>query len=933
MVIFGPCRGFEVTQVANVVEIATVLGPTEETRAQFAKSWLGSSLGQTVVLVGLFLLYVLILVVLMLVAGQLGQMKKVYGVASVYIVLITPLAIIMAFNALPIALKARRERRLKRLTMTGGVAFEPGYFRLHPYGAGDAHRFKRNDGADVALLDWVRRADEALLYLSGPSGSGKSSLIAARLEPELRAEGWAIVSARLFGDPLRQILQAFAPDDNQPPTPDHVYAIIAATVATRCQTQQSPLLLIIDQFEEYLILGDAAKQEPLQALVKKLVSQRIEGLKLLLSLRSDYQALIFQQDLPPARSTLNWFQLAPYRRGDAEAFLQSAGKRMTPGALDALFKGLDQIEETRGLYRPISLNMVGLVLERMGQTLEGDPETLIQSYLKSALITGDTRDYVRPLLEVMISDAGTKVPLSGKELASKARLEDWQVSAAMADLESRGLVRPLHGAKGWEIAHDFLARLLGQMLGRVKAPLITRMRPYVAPVGLGLWMAVLGFGVQYGLVAYQTNLRDTLTRNGWEVTAVDGGRFRASFTSDLNADSENGCAKTLIERDLPYLIEINGLVRVDYKSCDVLRDVSVFKGLKSLTGLGIGRTGVNDLTPLQTRTELTSLDLDGTGVSNLAPLTALASLTTLKLSSTPVTNLTPLSALTSLTYLDLSYADRLSDLVPLSTLTSLTSLHLIGSDRVTNLGPLSALKSLKYLSFSFSSGVTDLAPLSALTSLTRLELLKVDGVKDFTPLSALTSLIRLNLSYNAGITDLKPLSSLKSLTSLDLINATGVTDLTPLRPLTSLSRLDLNGATGVTDLTALRYLQSLTSLDLNGTGVTDLTPLRDLQSLTNLDLSSTGVTDLTPLRNLQSLNSLDLSSTGVTDLTALRNLQSLTSLDLSGTGVIDLTPLRNLQSLTSLNLTNADRVKSLAPLKGRRIEVYGISEALLTTMR
>ena len=172
------------------------------------------------------------------------------------------------------------------------------------------------------------------------------------------------------------------------------------------------MLLIIDQFEEFLILNQADQQGPLRNLLNQLTAQPIAKVKVLLSLRSDYQPLIFQQDLPPPRAQHNWFQLAPYRRGDAEAFLQASGRQMTPEALSALFRGLDRIEETKGLYRPISLNMIGLVLERMGATLEGDPEQLIQNYLKASLLTGETKDFVRPVLTQMISDAGTKVPLS-----------------------------------------------------------------------------------------------------------------------------------------------------------------------------------------------------------------------------------------------------------------------------------------------------------------------------------------------------------------------------------------------------------------------------------------------------------------------------------------------------------------------------------------
>ncbi len=730
-----------------------------------------------VVLGGLILSYVLILVLLWTFAAEpLGQMKKAFGDIGFYALIASFPAIVMAFNVIPAALRARRERRLKRLTMTGGVAFEPGYFRLHPYGADDAHRFRRNDGADGALLDWVRRADEALLYLSGPSGSGKSSLIAAHLEPGLRGEGWAIINARLYGDPLHQILRAFAPDDDQPPTPDHVYAVIAAKVAAHRQTQQSPLLLIIDQFEEYLILGDAAQQAPLQELLKRLASRPIDGLKALLSLRSDYQPLIFQQDLPKPRPTQNWFQLAPYRRGDAEAFLQGGGKQMTPEAIDALFKGLDRIEETRGLYRPISLNMVGLVLERMGQTLEGDPETLIQAYLKSALITGDTKDYVGPLLETMISDAGTKIPRSGDGLASKTGLQDWQVSAAMADLESRGLVRPLHGgAKGWEIAHDFLARLLGQMLGRVKVPLVTRVRPYAAPTGLALWMAVLGFGVQYGMVAYQTYLRDTLTRNGWQITAVDGGKFEA-ILGDLFGGN---CPEVVFERDFLYLSEIRGLVSLTIRGCD---EFKYLPRLHDLTSLGI-------------------VNLDQTGVIDLTPLRHLKSLTNLYLGGIQATDLAPLRDLKSLTNLDLNGATLVTDIEPLRDLKSLKSLNL-GFTFVTNIAPLRDLNSLNDLNLGYARLVTDIAPLRDLKSLTSLSL-NDTGVADLKPLRDLKSLTSLNLSGAYRVTDLRPLSNLNSLTSLNL-DGTGVTDITPLRVLTSLSVLVLDGRTGVKSLEPLK---------------------------------------------------------------------------------------------------------------------------------
>ena len=659
-----------VTGITETLGAVEKLGPTAEARQEFAKTWLGSSLGQTVVLVGMVLSYVMILVLLWRFAhGPLSQMKNSFGNFLFFALIFAPVAIILAFNAIPALVKGRRERRLKRLTLKGAATFKPGYFRLHPYSSEEAERFKRNDGADVALLDWVRRAPSPVLYLSGPSGSGKSSLIAASLEPGLRADGWAIVNARMFGDPLKQILHAFAPNDDQPPTADRLYAVIAASVSAHRQTQPSPLLLSIDQFEEYLIIGDAATQAPLQALLNRLVNQPIDGLKLLLSLRSDYQALIFQQDLPPAKSTINWFQLAPYRRSDAEAFLQNSGKEMTSEAIDALFRGLDRIEETRGLYRPITLNMVGLVLERMGQTVEGDPEKLIQTYLKSALITGDTKDYVRPLLEKMISDAGTKIPQSRDALSTKTGLEPWKVEAAMADLESRGLVRPFHGiATGWEIAHDFLARLLGQMLGRVKQPLFTRARPYSAPLGLALWMATLGFGVQYGFGEHQAQLRSELTGAGWNVVATGSGQFRAVDDNSDTCPKAYPARREHLVRSFLLLSKMTQLDELSIGNCYALTSLKPLSDLKSLTSLVLtDAASVTDLKPLSDLKSLTSLHLYiATGVTSVEPLRDLKSLTDLTLSdATGVTSLEPLRGLKSLTGLNLAGATGVTSLEPL----------------------------------------------------------------------------------------------------------------------------------------------------------------------------------------------------------------------------------------------------------------------------
>src|SRR6202022_81980 len=130
--------------------------------------------------------------------------------------------------------------------------------------------------------------------------------------------------------------------------------------------------------------------------------------------------------------------------------------------LDALFHGLDRIEEARGIYRPITLNMVGLILERMGLKLDEDPGRLIQRYLLDCLSSSEGHEFARPLLEHMITDAGTKEPQTESALVDLTGLERWQVVSALTGLGAQGLVRRLEGAEPtWEVSHDFLARIIG----------------------------------------------------------------------------------------------------------------------------------------------------------------------------------------------------------------------------------------------------------------------------------------------------------------------------------------------------------------------------------------------------------------------------------------------------------------------------------------
>jgi Leucine-rich repeat (LRR) protein len=795
-------------------ELIKTFGPTDEDKKKLSQTFFGSLLGQSVVLVGELAFYLLVVgVALKYLGPEVKEFKETYGLLWLIVLMAAPLLFILAFSFVPTLLRARRERRLKQAVISGDVRFHPGYFRLTPYTGADSGIFKRLDDAADKIFNWLTNTQESLLYLSGASGTGKSSLMAAAIAPKLIGAGWAIVETRIFGEPVehirRRLLETKGLFAQNPGAEIGLYGLLALAVQPRAEKGAAPLLLVIDQFEEFLILNKPEQRAPFAAFLQELAEKPIDGLRLLLIYRSDYRALIFKLALPPPSSGKNWIEIAPYNRGEATEFLQGGGRRFSEEALDALFRGLDRIEEARGIYRLITLNMVGLILERMGQKLEDDPGWLIQRYLLDCLSSGEGHEFARPLLEHMITDAGTKEPQTEAALVKLTGLERWQVTSALTGLGAQSLVRRLEGTEPtWEVSHDFLARIIGRLIGRLKPSLFRRAQPFVAPVALFVWIAFIGFFIPDWL---QRNVEQRVMEV-ISLTKIAGGLSGRPASRDFNDEM-------------------------------LLRVMADLKDLKSLTSLDLASTQVADIAPLKDLKSLTTLSLSSTKVADIAPLKDLRSLTTLNLSYTDVTDIAPLKDLKSLTTLNLSYTD-VADIAPLKDLKSLTTLNL------------------------FRAKVADIAPLKGLMSLTTLSLFGTK-VADIAPLKDLKSLTTLDLS-STWVADIAPLKDLKSLTALGL-EGSEVANIAPLRDLKNLMTLDLEG-TKVADIAPLKDLRSLTTLSLSYTKVADIAPLKDLKNLTTLNLSSTKVADIAPLKDVNSLTNLDLVGTQVTTLAPLRGL-------------------------------------------------------------
>ena len=110
------------------------------------------------------------------------------------------------------------------------------------------------------MLAWLKRADATPLYLTGDSGSGKSSVLNAYALPELREAGWTVVEARAWQDPENALTEAVG----------KLTAARKWKLAKRrpyasawrfSARADEKLLLVLDQFEEFVLLAGSERQK------------------------------------------------------------------------------------------------------------------------------------------------------------------------------------------------------------------------------------------------------------------------------------------------------------------------------------------------------------------------------------------------------------------------------------------------------------------------------------------------------------------------------------------------------------------------------------------------------------------------------------------------------------------------------------------------
>ena len=757
-----------------------------------AKSWYGLATA-----------YLLAMVAFLVACKQLGA--SVSGKAPYLLVslLAVPLLLTFLFQAIPDTVDRRRRKRLS--VSTGEL--KSGYFRLAPRQQGDD--FTRADKKHEEILAWLRQAPPQVLFLTGQSGSGKSSLLDAWVIPKLTQNGTEVIKLRAYQTPLEALSSRLCEPGVFWKTPPES-TLDVRTLLERAIRQIKPrrLLVVFDQFEEFVMLHAQSQQSKVEKFLEGFSANPIENVLFLFVLRSDYIGLMESLRIPRLRQDANWREVPPFTESAARDFLRGSGLKFSDELLRDVLHEAAEIEQSHGLIRPITLNVCGLVLGRFATGLPRGfrPGLMIRGFLQDAVGTPELRELTPKILPQLISQNLTKRTRSVTQLAQHTQLDAPVVRGWLRTLgqPERGIVRPLDQEQEfWEISHDFLVPLLDSVVGRWSVSIFRRTRP------LFPWLAASVLGLALIGMRIPSDPYRTLAESGWEFSAPSPGQVHLRFTGIPPFRNSVGALKRL---GCTVHLEINDLTGIE-----------ALGALDNSVELDFVGTELKDLAPLRGLKSLSSLSIRGTGVSDLSPLRDLKRLTKLELSETNVTDLTPLHELMGLNLLTLR------------------------ETKIADLSPLRDLKNLATLDLSFVSGVTDLGPLGSLENLSHLELVAVKA------------------------TDLSALRNLKRLSELDL-RGTAVSDLDPLHNLKELKKLKMSHTT-VNNLRPLRELPRLEELDLDGTNVTDVGPLGDVKSLTALNLSETGIADLSALCALPHLTALNLSHTRRTDRRAIKQLR------------------------------------------------------------
>lgn len=429
-----------------------------------------------------------------------------------------PIVAVFFLDGLPSLIHRIRKRRRNAAIVRGQL--KKGYCRLTPLDEDSQDTFNRLDGAHEKVFHWILKTNEPILFLSGMSGCGKSSLLSASVVPRLRDQrpAYITLSVRSFEDPLHALREALTRhglinDDKQAENLD--VRVLLEAVCRNLKDRR--LLILFDQFEELLVVHGEEGQPTQRAieLLKDLKEHPIERLTLLVVFRTEYQGLLIDAGLGPLNSESNWNVVDPFTTSGAASFLENSGLKLKNEQITTILTEASLYEKTKGFVRPIVLNMVGLALDRIAVPKQAiavhgfDAGGILLNYTTESLESADPNGFAKTIMKYMLSADGTKIPKTVGQLHEKTELKHGNIESLMLNCEAHGLVRLLDESRRlWEISHDFVANLIARAIGRDNRTFGQKARPVLLALLLMSWIAFAAFLFFFVRKSFEQIIRD-----------------------------------------------------------------------------------------------------------------------------------------------------------------------------------------------------------------------------------------------------------------------------------------------------------------------------------------------------------------------------------------------------------------------------------------
>ncbi|HEX2844272.1 MAG TPA: BTAD domain-containing putative transcriptional regulator, partial [Candidatus Limnocylindria bacterium] len=249
---------------------------------------------------------------------------------------------------------------------TGGHTRNP-YKGLQAFGEEDAPDFFGREALVERLIAAIE-AGQRMIALVGPSGSGKSSVVAAGLLPRLRAGGvpgserWIIVSVSLGPDPAADVRAAVGHAAKAP---------LEATGGLPTSVHGERLVLVIDGFEQLFTAADESRRTQFLSSLAAAVADPASQLIVILTLRADYYDRPLQHPEFGEVFVPGVVHVLPMSARELEAAIvtpaERVGVRVEPGLLAEL------VAET--VARPGSLPLLQFALTELFEARTGSEVT------------------------------------------------------------------------------------------------------------------------------------------------------------------------------------------------------------------------------------------------------------------------------------------------------------------------------------------------------------------------------------------------------------------------------------------------------------------------------------------------------------------------------------------------------------------------------